>query len=246
MVTTARSTPTSVAELTQALVNSVDNRNLRVDGLWREISRGVWGNTSQTSKAQVAKHVSLITNDPTLMSVPKLEATLDQANSFPTIKSMSENALPSSKAARMKVAYDILMGGGLNRIEAIGMLANIDKESSFSTENITFTKIGGDGGLSIGIIQWKADKNPAKNRQLDFQLGFGKPLNHASYQEQIKFILYELSHKEKAARERMRTAKTSAEAAAIISKSYVRPQKKAEEARVRSARAVEIENSRIV
>jgi hypothetical protein len=84
--------------------------------------------------------------------------------------------------------------------QAIGLAANLEKESGFDP------KIRGDGGKAIGIAQWHPD------RQADFEKLFKKNIKESSFEEQLAFVNYELQNKEKAAGEQLRRSTTIAEA----------------------------------
>ena len=108
------------------------------------------------------------------------------------------------------------MSRGWSREQATGIVANLQKESRLNHNAI------GDSGKAFGLAQWHPD------RQAKFKKIFGKDIKYSTFEEQLAFIDWELRNKEgeKSAGDRLRTAKTSSEAAAIISKYYERPKDK--------------------
>ena len=95
----------------------------------------------------------------------------------------------------------------------------------------------GDSGLAYGIGQWHAD------RQAEFAKWAGHPIQGSSVAEQTGFIDYELRHGDPQAQmagHMLATARSAAEAAAIISKYYERPRAMQKEENSRAALAAGI------
>ena len=79
--------------------------------------------------------------------------------------------------------YDYLTGyHQLNRNQALGIMANIDRESSFR-----INPSGGDGGNSFGLLQWNNAAKRAQRMKLnvpDWQTNWKGQLDHALGQNQ--------------------------------------------------------------
>lgn len=120
---------------------------------------------------------------------------------------------------------DGLTALGWSRAAAYGMAANAYQESSFDPDAV------GDGGKAYGLFQWHGD------RQAQFRAVFGKPMQEASAQEQLKFVDWELRNTERRAGEAMKAAKTAYEAGAMFSQLYERPARVELEAANRGKRA---------
>lgn len=72
---------------------------------------------------------------------------------------------------------------GLNRNQALGLMANIDRESSFRTN-----PAGGDGGNSFGMLQWNntyGRSDIMKQNVPDWQSNWKGQLDHALSQNQL-------------------------------------------------------------
>ena len=70
---------------------------------------------------------------------------------------------------------------GLSHNKAYGIMANIDRESSFR-----LNPPGGDNGLSFGLLQWHADRaDLMKSRVPDFATNWKGQLDHALSQNQM-------------------------------------------------------------
>lgn len=79
-------------------------------------------------------------------------------------------------------AVQYFMSQGFSRNAAIGMAANIARESTFNAHAI------GDNGKAYGIGQWHAD------RQANFEQVMHLPIQASSYQQQLAFYAYEVKH----------------------------------------------------
>lgn len=107
---------------------------------------------------------------------------------------------------------DFFKSKGWSEAQAIGIAANLKKESNFNTD------ASGDGGKAYGVAQWHAD------RQADFAKWAGKGIRQATLDEQLGFVNYELTQgKERAAGDALRNAADEREAASIVSRKYERP-----------------------
>ena len=83
-----------------------------------------------------------------------------------------------------KVVYDYLtQNKGLPRNTALGLMANIDRESSFR-----INPPGGDGGHSFGMFQWNDTYGRAqlmKQRVPDYTTNWKGQIDHALSQGQL-------------------------------------------------------------
>lgn len=123
-----------------------------------------------------------------------------------------------------------LTAKGWTREQAIGVAANIEQESRYNPAAV------GDGGKAYGIAQWHPD------RQANFEKAMGKSIRGSSIDDQVSFIDWELRNTEKAAGNRLRSASTAADAAAIFSEHYERPAARDLEKVNRGRRAAQLAN----
>jgi hypothetical protein len=79
-------------------------------------------------------------------------------------------------------AIQYFQSQGFSRNAAIGMAANIARESTFNQHAV------GDHGQAYGIGQWHPD------RQANFAKVMGLPIQGSSYQQQLAFYAYEVKH----------------------------------------------------
>lgn len=97
--------------------------------------------------------------------------------------------------------------------QSAGLVANIEAESGFNIGAV------GDGGTAYGLCQW----HPA--RQRDFQVKYRKDIRESSFEDQLRFVNFELLEgKEQAAGKLLGKAKTAQEAGEIVSSHYERPE----------------------
>jgi murein DD-endopeptidase MepM/ murein hydrolase activator NlpD len=135
---------------------------------------------------------------------------------------------PVPQSSRAKEAMDYFIGQGWTREQAAGIVANLQAESNFKADAV------GDGGRAYGIAQWHPD------RQANFQKFAGHSIRSSTYEEQLKFVQWELTHTESAAGNQLRSADTAREAGAAVSKYYERPADREGEASRRGERAEQI------
>lgn len=79
-------------------------------------------------------------------------------------------------------AIQYFQSQGFSRNAAIGMAANISRESTFNQHAV------GDNGKAYGIGQWHPD------RQANFARVMGLPIQASSYAQQLQFYAYEVKH----------------------------------------------------
>ena len=148
-----------------------------------------------SARAPVAKSGSVATTSAEpFMGIPPIKQTSAQ------------------QTARAQQAVQYFMSQGWTREQAIGIAANLQKESGFNNA------VTGDDGKAYGIAQWHPD------RQANFQRAFGKSIKTSTFNEQLAFVHHELTRgTEQGAGKRLRGARNAGEAAAIVSQYYERP-----------------------
>lgn len=135
-------------------------------------------------------------------------------------------------------AISYFMGQGWTKQQAIGIVANLHKESGGFDPNVISGKRLGDSGQAYGIAQWHPP------RQQDFKRVFGKDIRQSTFEDQLKFVQWELKNGgtlERKAGKKIKEAKTSEQAAKDFSQYYERPQNTEAEKRDRAAIASRIE-----
>jgi hypothetical protein len=133
-------------------------------------------------------------------------------------------AAGSVKSAQEDIAQ--LMKLGWTKEQATGIAANIQRESGGRADAV------GDNGQAYGLAQWHPD------RQANFERFAGKNIRQSSHEEQVAFIDYELRKgSEQNAGRALSSARTAAEAAAIVASKYERPADVAGESQKRAEMA---------
>ena len=127
-----------------------------------------------------------------------------------------------------KTAMDYFTQQGWSKEQAAGLVANLQAESG---QNLNISAVG-DAGKAYGIAQWHGD------RQKHFQQAMGRPIKGSSLEDQLKFVQWELTNKEKQAGARLKAAKTAAQAAAIVDEFYERSSGIHRQKRIASANAL--------
>lgn len=142
--------------------------------------------------------------------------------------SINSNVRMAAKEYYQK-GMDILENeGSLPRHIAQGFMANFKVESGFDPEVLAGRRKG-DGGAAVGLAQWHPD------RQAEFKKYWGKDLSKASYEEQLRFVLFELDHMESGAKAKIMKARSAAEAAALVDAYYERSSGEHRSKRVQAA-----------
>lgn len=139
------------------------------------------------------------------------------------------SAVGGSRAERIDQAINFFQGQGWSRAQAIGLVANLDAESAMDANNYQDS-----GGPGYGLAQWE---NP---RQRDFAAWAGKDIHGSSFEEQLRFVQYELTHSESGAGNALRGATDARDAAEIVTRLYERPADTAGEAARRGQRAADM------
>lgn len=117
--------------------------------------------------------------------------------------------------ARDQAMY-YFMKQGWTKDQAAGIVANLQTESSLNPD------AQGDkdkNGVyhAYGLGQWH------KDRQSQFEKVFGKPIQQATYEDQLAFVQWELTHTERDAGNALKNATSAQQAGAIVSSRYERP-----------------------
>lgn len=133
-----------------------------------------------------------------------------------TSKPIRRPAAPATAPASSSGNYDVdaFMRMGWTREQALGIVANIQRESGGNST--AFNPEGGGNG-AYGLAQWRG------SRQTDFKAWAGKDLRESTREEQLAFINHELrSGKETAAGRSLSGATTAEDAARVVSSQYER------------------------
>lgn len=117
---------------------------------------------------------------------------------------------------RKKYSRDYLVKKGINPIVAAGIIGNLDVESGFSDDVISF-KRRGDNGSAYGLAQWRGDR---KDNLLKFA---GNRAN--TIEGQLDFLVHELTTNKAYKYETINSAKSPSEAAKLFMDIYERPNK---------------------
>lgn len=108
-------------------------------------------------------------------------------------------------------AFNYFTSQGWSPAQAAGIVGNLFAESRFRTGAV------GDQGTAHGIAQWRGE------RQDTFRRVIGRPLQGSSFEDQLRFVDWELRNTERAAGQRLRSAQTPDDAADIFARHYERP-----------------------
>lgn len=111
-----------------------------------------------------------------------------------------------------KQAYAFYVAQGWTPEQSIGIIGNIKRESGFNPNAI------GDAGKAFGLAQWHPDRQ-AKAKSL-----YGN--NWKSFENQLKFIDWELKNTEKVAGDKLKKTKGVWQAGQVVSDFYERPKVK--------------------
>jgi hypothetical protein len=111
------------------------------------------------------------------------KSTTDQSQQNQTISPVATGEAPAGSADRGTVFNYLTGDKGLSRNQALGLMANIDRESSFR-----IAPPGGDGGNSFGMLQWNntyGRSDLMKKMVPDYQTNWKGQLDHALSQNQL-------------------------------------------------------------
>jgi hypothetical protein len=141
---------------------------------------------------------------------------------------------PKTPDERATVTIKKLMALGLPFDQAVGVTANLIRESTFQGITLNPQAIG-DNGTAFGLAQWRG------SRLEDLKKFSGTDdLKQITFDQQLQFIVAELKAKEAHAKTILDQAKSPEEAAVSTSSYYERPANKAEEAAIRSKIATQL------
>ncbi len=112
-------------------------------------------------------------------------------------------------------AMNFFMDNGFTREQAAGIVGNLIQESGLNPRAHNMR----NNENSQGIAQW----NPAHGRQRRVADYLGKPILEASFEEQLRAVLWELNGSHIHAGNLLRRATTAEQAAAIVMNHYERP-----------------------
>ncbi|WP_283149016.1 phage tail tip lysozyme [Silvimonas soli] len=126
-------------------------------------------------------------------------------------------------------ALNLFQNLGWSPEQAAGLVANLTHESGLNPGAV------GDSGRAFGIAQWHPD------RQAAYAKWSGKDIQKSSFEDQLRFVNYELTNgAEKRAGDLLRATRNAADAGSVVSRYYERPADQIGEAQKRSASAVQI------
>ncbi|MCA9750201.1 MAG: hypothetical protein KC414_13920 [Romboutsia sp.] len=133
---------------------------------------------------------------------------------------------------RVQEAYAFFKGRGYSDIQTSAIVGNLMEESGNFSSDVINGKRRGDGGKAFGIAQWHPD------RQQVYKKNFGKDLTSTNFQEQLRFVHFELQNTERKALEKLSKATNVNDAAYLIDKHYERSAGTATSKRQANARNV--------
>ncbi|MBZ9939134.1 phage tail-type lysozyme domain-containing protein [Mesorhizobium sp. BR1-1-16] len=137
----------------------------------------------------------------------------------------AQSLTTEQQKANAKESFDFWKSKGLTDEQAAGLVANEIHESRTNPNAV------GDGGQAKGIFQHHPD------RRANIQAGTGIDMANATHAQQLEGAWWELNGPEAAALEKIKAAKTAAEAGAAVSMFYERPLARDAEANNRGATA---------
>lgn len=108
-------------------------------------------------------------------------------------------------------AMNFFQSRGWTKAQAAGIVGNLQGESG---PNLNPTAVG-DGGDAYGIAQWNQRVSP--DRVARFQQVIGVPLRQSNFQQQLRFVDYELRTSERRAGAALASAQDPAQAAVAMS-----------------------------
>ena len=121
---------------------------------------------------------------------------------------------PAGQRGSASEAMQFFRSKGWTKEQAAGIVGNLQHESVNFAADVIAGKRKGDGGAAVGIAQW----HPPRQRK--FKEIYGKDLIGSTFQEQLEFVQWELTHTYKKAGDALTDAKTAAAAAILIDRMY--------------------------
>jgi hypothetical protein len=131
----------------------------------------------------------------------------------PVSQSASANVEELKSVSQMgsaKTAMDFFQKRGYTKEQAAGIVGNLIVESRLRTDEYN------EAEDAYGIAQWRTPRQDAYKRN------FGKPLQQATFEEQLAYVDWELRNNEMVAGDLLRETKTATEAAFIVDRKYER------------------------
>jgi len=120
--------------------------------------------------------------------------------------------MDSSFAARRDAAMAFFASQGWTHNQAAGIVGNLQAESG-----IDHTRAQMNGGPGYGLAQWEGP------RQAMFKTWAGRDIRESTFDEQLRFIQFELTGPEIGAGRALKAAKSAGAAGAIVCRLYERP-----------------------
>lgn len=134
-------------------------------------------------------------------------------NSLPDYSSISKGGSNEGKVFISKEERDrrileamnhLMKEHGFSPEQAAGMVGNFIRESGMNNDIYNF-----GGGADYGLAQWLS-----KDRVNNFEKAFGKPIYGSSFEDQLRFVDWELNNTHKAGKNAIKNSRTLEEAAA--------------------------------
>lgn len=136
---------------------------------------------------------------------------------------------PQDKPAR---ALAFFRGRGLTDAQAAGIVGNLQAESGV---NLNPAAVG-DGGRAWGIAQWHPDRRRTWEQVNRTQ--WRRDGSSPNFDQQLQHIWWEFNNTERAAYNRIRSARTAGAAAAIVDQYYERSSGAHRQKRIQNAQAL--------
>lgn len=167
----------------------------------------------EADKADKATAASLLNATPPPTAPTVAPAPPPQSTPVPYNAALHGNALDAATIDRAKAVYDGLIARGMDPETATGFAANAVQESRAMPNTGA-----GDMGASHGLMQWRADRLDNYVRM------FGHAPEKGDLNEQLDFVMHELSGPEAGAWQNIQAAANDPAArAGAVSRFFERP-----------------------
>ncbi len=150
----------------------------------------------------------------------------------PDLNAAAGTPRSGAPAGRDKQVVDYFVAQGWTRDQAVGIAANLKRES-----NLQPLRANAQGLNFFGLAQWDA------GRQAAFARWAGHSIKDSTMEEQLAFVQYELTHGEQGAAARVRQATSASDAARAFSRYYERTDHPEREEPIRANIADELSSS---
>ena len=169
-------------------------------------------------------------SNPTTNNDTENSDNLNKSTKLSTIaKSVTNTEFPKGQLGSASTVVSFLVNKGLTKEQAIGVAANLQAESGFSTS------IKGDGGTSIGIAQWH------DNRMTNLKTWTAdNDFDYMSVNGQLEFLWHELNTSEISALNAIKSTDNPEDAAYAFTVKFERPKNMEAKAKERSAIATSL------